>query len=99
MRERLPSEFKNHEAALLVVFFNNNKQVTLGILLPPNLASELATMLYLMSVSLSLPSALEKVTSKGGDEDVVSLQPARNFLLFRGRLRRERGIFRTHKHK
>jgi hypothetical protein len=72
MRERLPSEFKNNEAALLVVFFNGNKQVTLGILLPPSLASELATMLYLMSVSLSLPTTLEKVTSKGGDEDVVS---------------------------
>jgi len=72
MRERLPAEFKNSETALLLVFFNNNKQVTLGILLPPSLAGELATMLYLMSVSLSLPAALGKITSKGGDKDVVS---------------------------
>jgi ankyrin repeat protein len=62
MLKRLPVEFKNNDTALLLAFFSNNKQATVGVLLPTSLAGELATMLYIIAASASL----SKITNKGG---------------------------------
>jgi hypothetical protein len=62
MLKRLPVEFKDTDTALLLVFFSTNKQATVGVLLPPSVANELATMLYIFAASASL----SKITAQGG---------------------------------